>query len=298
MLVYFELAIAILPAALLLLLVYKKDKNGKEPKDLLWKLIFAGGIIIIPIFIYEFAGQYITLFINALITGSDTFGFWGNAFVNFGIVAFAEEGCKMIALAILTWKNDNFNFKYDGIVYAVFVGMGFAIFENLKYVLKIGGVGTGFARALTAIPGHCSFAIIMGTFYGLAKYFQSVKNKKMQVLCMLYAIVIPMIGHGLYDFVLTLASDTQSIILTLVGIFYMIVLDIFVLVLLLYQSKHDQFIVGSYKKKVQNPMQQPRFNPQVNSPAYNGYINSNDYNTYINPENVVPNMYKPNDFKR
>ena len=81
----------------------------------------------------------------------------------------------MIALATQTWKNPNFNFKYDGIVYAVFVGMGFAIFENIKYVLEY-GLLTGILRAMTAIPGHCAFAIIMGTFYGSAKYFQSVKS--------------------------------------------------------------------------------------------------------------------------
>ena len=66
MLIYFRLAAAILPAALLLLLVYKKDKNGKEPKDLLWKLILAGGVIILPIFIYEYVGQIVILFINVL----------------------------------------------------------------------------------------------------------------------------------------------------------------------------------------------------------------------------------------
>ena len=165
-------------------------------------------------------------------------------------------------------------------------------------MLLSGGVGTGITRALTAIPGHCSFAIIMGTFYGLAKYFQSVKNKKMQVICMLYAICIPMIGHGLYDFAITLAADIGSTPMIILCIFYMVILDIFVLVLLLYQSKHDQFIVGSYKKKVPNPMQQPRMAPQPNTVGYNGYINSNDYNTYINPTNVVPNMYNPDDFKR
>ena len=190
MLVYFRLAAAILPAALLLLLVYKRDKNGKEPKNLLWRLIFAGGIIIIPIYICEVIGQIIVEFGNAIVTNQAELGFVANMFVYFGVVALAEEGFKMIALATQTWKNPNFNFKYDGIVYAVFVGMGFAIFENIKYVLEYGMV-TGILRALTAIPGHCAFAIIMGTFYGSSKYFQSIKNKKMQVLCMLYAIIIP-----------------------------------------------------------------------------------------------------------
>lgn len=292
MLVYFRLAAAILPAALLLLLVYKRDKNGKEPKNLLWRLIFAGGIIIIPIYICEVIGQIIVEFGNAIVTNQTELGFVANMFVYFGVVALAEEGFKMIALATQTWKNPNFNFKYDGIVYAVFVGMGFAIFENIKYVLEYGMV-TGILRALTAIPGHCAFAIIMGTFYGSSKYFQSIKNKKMQVLCMLYAIIIPIVGHGLYDFALTISNNVLSVV---VSIFYMIILDIFSLVLLLYQSKHDQFIVGSARPRQVNPqVPQNQLQPtQMNS----GYINQNDYGNYVNPTNVVPNMYDPNDFQR
>ena len=292
MLVYFRLAAAILPAALLLLLVYKRDKNGKEPKNLLWRLIFAGGIIIIPIYICEVIGQIIVEFGNAIVTNQAELGFVANMFVYFGVVALAEEGFKMIALATQTWKNPNFNFKYDGIVYAVFVGMGFAIFENIKYVLEYGMV-TGILRALTAIPGHCAFAIIMGTFYGSSKYFQSKKKKKMQVLCMLYAIIIPIVGHGLYDFALTISNNVLSVV---VSIFYMIILDIFSLVLLLYQSKHDQFIVGSARPRQVNPqVPQNQLQPtQMNS----GYINQNDYGNYVNPTNVVPNMYDPNDFQR
>ena len=292
MLVYFRLAAAILPTALLFLLVYKRDKNGKEPKNLLWRLIFAGGIIIIPIYICEVIGQIIVEFGNAIVTNQTELGFVANMFVYFGVVALAEEGFKMIALATQTWKNPNFNFKYDGIVYAVFVGMGFAIFENIKYVLEYGMV-TGILRALTAIPGHCAFAIIMGTFYGSSKYFQSIKNKKMQVLCMLYAIIIPIVGHGLYDFALTISNNVLSVV---VSIFYMIILDIFSLVLLLYQSKHDQFIVGSARPRQVNPqVPQNQLQPtQMNS----GYINQNDYGNYVNPTNVVPNMYDPNDFQR
>ena len=265
MLVYFRLAAAILPAALLLLLVYKRDKNGKEPKNLLWRLIFAGGIIIIPIYICEVIGQIIVEFGNAIVTNQTELGFVANMFVYFGVVALAEEGFKMIALATQTWKNPNFNFKYDGIVYAVFVGMGFAIFENIKYVLEYGMV-TGILRALTAIP---------------------------QVLCMLYAIIIPIVGHGLYDFALTISNNVLSVV---VSIFYMIILDIFSLVLLLYQSKHDQFIVGSARPRQVNPqVPQNQLQPtQMNS----GYINQNDYGNYVNPTNVVPNMYDPNDFQR
>ena len=110
---------------------------------------------------------------------------------------------------------------------------------------------------------------------------------------MLYAIIIPIVGHGLYDFALTISNNVLSVV---VSIFYMIILDIFSLVLLLYQSKHDQFIVGSARPRQVNPqVPQNQLQPtQMNS----GYINQNDYGNYVNPTNVVPNMYDPNDFQR
>jgi len=67
---------------------------------------------------------------------------------------------------------------------------------------------------------------------------------------------------------------------------------------LLYQSKHDQYILGTKKPILQNQAQQPRMNMQPGAPMYNGYINATEYSSYINPTNVVPNMYNPTDFRR
>ncbi|MBK7649981.1 MAG: PrsW family intramembrane metalloprotease [Flammeovirgaceae bacterium] len=39
------------------------------------------------------------------------------------------------------YNNKHFNEPFDGIVYSVMVGMGFATFENILYVVE-GGIGT------------------------------------------------------------------------------------------------------------------------------------------------------------
>ena len=283
---YFILIPALLPVFLIFKYIYGLDKVEREPMGFVLKVLLWGAVFSIPCAVVErFAISFIQAFYDI---ESVKYAFMENTFG----VALVEELSKWLVLMILVWRNNNFDYRYDGIVYAVFVGMGFAIFENIKYVLEYGMV-TGILRALTAIPGHCAFAIIMGTFYGSSKYFQSIKNKKMQVLCMLYAIIIPIVGHGLYDFALTISNNVLSVV---VSIFYMIILDIFSLVLLLYQSKHDQFIVGSARPRQVNPQApQNQLQPtQMNS----GYINPNDYGNYVNPTNVVPNMYDPNDFQR
>ncbi len=45
-----------------------------------------------------------------------------------------EEFSKFILLYWLVWKRKEFDQHFDGIIYAVFVSMGFALVENLMYV--------------------------------------------------------------------------------------------------------------------------------------------------------------------
>ena len=56
----------------------------------------------------------------------------------------------------------------------MFVALGFAALENFLYVMT-SDISTGLVRAVTAIPGHASDAIIMGYFLG---YIYSIKKIK------------------------------------------------------------------------------------------------------------------------
>ena len=75
---------------------------------------------------------------------------------------------KYLLLKRCTWRDPNFNYRFDGIVYAVFVSLGFAAYENILYVLHY-GLSVALPRALLAVPGHMGFAVFMGVFYGRAK---------------------------------------------------------------------------------------------------------------------------------
>ena len=91
-----------------------------------------------------------------------------NAIMYFGIVAFSEEGAKYFLLRRRSWHSAAFNCQFDGVVYAVFVALGFALWENISYVLMY-GLSTALVRAVTAVPGHACFGVFMGVWYGLAK---------------------------------------------------------------------------------------------------------------------------------
>ena len=85
---------------------------------------------------------------------------------------------------------------FDGIVYAVCIGMGFAGLENVLYLFgaEDAWVSVGIARALMAVPMHYFFAIIMGTFFSLGWF-----DKKNRKVYMTAALVLPIIVHGTYD---------------------------------------------------------------------------------------------------
>ena len=74
------------------------------------------------------------------------------------------------------------------------VSMGFATFENILYVAE-SGVQTAWLRMFTAVPMHAAFAVIMGYYMGVQKFF----GKKNYALI---GLLLASLLHGVYDFVL------------------------------------------------------------------------------------------------
>lgn len=186
------LSLAVAPVALLLFVVYKSDKYEKEPLGMLI-LAFVLGILSIPMDLLTVA------LINVVYTGSTVFY---SAFLEAGI---PEELCKWTLFMLAIWRNKNFNEFFDGIVYACFIGLGFAFVENIMYVFGesslLGAVGVSLLRAGLAVPAHFLFGVLMGYCLSMAKYYPE-QRKKYLVL----SLIIPMAAHGIYDYILMLIS--------------------------------------------------------------------------------------------
>lgn len=179
------LLIALAPVLLIFAYIYFRDKYEKEPFLLLLRGFVAGMLLLIPIMLIEkFLGSISINFPpipkaawNGFITASAT-----------------EELFKFAAVFFLFWRLRNFNEKFDGIVYAVSVSLGFAAIENLLFVYQ-GTTSTGFFRAFTAVPAHALFGIIMGYYLGMARFIPWRKTGYL-----FKAIIVPWFFHGLYDF--------------------------------------------------------------------------------------------------
>jgi RsiW-degrading membrane proteinase PrsW (M82 family) len=114
----------------------------------------------------------------------------------YGVVALSEEGSKFLMLRFFAFRRRSFDDPFDGIIYAIMIGMGFATLENIGYVTQY-GLSTGITRMFLSVPGHATFAVLMGFHVSLAK-FDPANRKKYFFL----AIFWPVVFHGTFDFFL------------------------------------------------------------------------------------------------
>jgi len=154
---------------------------------MLIKALLLGIVIVLPVIFVE------RLLMNLMPQSGKVLAAAWHAFV---VAGTTEELFKFLALYLLIWKSPSFNEKFDGIVYAVFVSLGFAGVENVLYVLD-GGMQTALTRAITAVPAHAIFGITMGYYLGIAHMYTELRSKYL-----LRALLVPIILHGIYDFIL------------------------------------------------------------------------------------------------
>lgn len=182
---YFKVLAAIAPAIVLAIIMICKDRR---PEPIGWLLAAVGlGVLV---------GPAVLLLGYVLLPDIPTDTFIGAFLSSFINAAIPEEGLKFTALYFLAKRCKHFNEMFDGIVYAVCIGMGFAGLENILYLFGAEDewIYVGISRAFMSVPMHYFFAIIMGAFFSLGWFDR--KNRK---LYMTAALLLPIIVHGAYD---------------------------------------------------------------------------------------------------
>jgi len=225
--VSFLLAAALLPPALVLLMVYKMDRLEREPLPLLLGLFFRGAVAMVPILVLELlADQFIDFFPWSRLA---------YLFLAYFVVpGFIEEGVKYRVLIRRCWREPNFNYRFDAVVYGVFVSLGFTAVENVMYLLT-NGFATAVARTIFSIPGHAMFGIVMGAGVGRAKWLETLGQQEGAMATRKRAFLLAAVLHGLYDFLLVGFGAVFYV--------YFIALVVYVLRLLRRSAKEDGPII-------------------------------------------------------
>ena len=202
---------AVLPPFLMILLVWWKDKYQREPFGQLAKGflygVFSAGIALL----LETGLSMLSLVPSEPVTWLQAL--W-KAFVG---AAIPEELAKLLMLWLLLRKNPYFDERFDGIVYACCVGMGFAGTENIIYLF--GNMDTwqsvAVQRAIFAVPAHFMFAVAMGYFYSKV-HFRDVSWSYRSLI-----FVAPVVLHGIYDGLLFMANVTPEVAGLILMAFYL-----------------------------------------------------------------------------
>ena len=207
-------AVTLGPSLALCIYIYRKDRVEKEPIGLLLLLFVLGALICYPA---GFLNSTRMALLESVYSGGMTYAQYARYLFleNIVGVGLVEEGLKWLVVFLVTHNNRNFNSLFDGVIYPVFVSLGFATLENVDYVLK-NGMATAIARALTAVPGHMLFAVCMGIFYSEwhARRDAYRVEEKLNAIGAIripgvtkfprggrlaLSLIVPMVGHGVYD---------------------------------------------------------------------------------------------------
>ncbi len=183
--------IAFLPVAVLLIYIFSLDTIEKEPLSILALLFFSEAFIAyFAIDDVAVAAQKLEL----LIFGN-TFAF---SMANYLVGVLLVQGLAIYGvLRIVIWNNNEFDFRFDGIVYATVTSLGFAA-EEVIYAAINGG--TSLYRSLTEIPGPCFDGVLMGIFFGQARYLQAKGEKGKSLLFLFLSFLVPSCERILSDF--------------------------------------------------------------------------------------------------
>ena len=263
---------AIIPAVIIFVFIYLKDKVEKEPLGLLTGLFFLGVL-------------------STLAAG----------YSEVGLLKVLSRGLiKFIILRLLTWKNKNFNYTFDAVVYAVVISLGFATLENILYVTENGTLEIAFWRGILSVPGHAIDAVFMGLYFGRAKYCQCSGNPGGRSKNMFLAFLVPLCTHGFYDFILSLQPDYGTGVLV-VFFAFVITVTIIAIIVINRASKTDTPIPGmgvpfwqypqypynyydqqrqQFGYQYQNAYAQPQYQQQYQQPyqpQQQGYYTPNGY---------------------
>jgi len=226
---------ALVPAVWLCVYVFRKDRVEKEPIGLLLQLFALGALVsfaaayledfVLDIIDAAFKSHTHTMADGTVVMTKKVFYVYNFIKYFFG-VALVEEAVKWLMLVQTTKTNDEFDSLFDGIIYAVFVSLGFAAIENVFYVTQYGW-GNALARAVLSVPGHMFFGVMMGYHYSFwhitdkAKLMEQTLEAQDRIVprapfssarSIALSLIVPIAAHGIYDYCCTLGTMWATVL--------------------------------------------------------------------------------------
>jgi len=158
------LTVAIAPGLALFSYFYLRKQIANEPSRTLFHTFLYGAIMTFPILFIQHVFDEENIFSNVFIR---------NVVFTSGL----EEFFKWLILLIAIYRHVEFEDAYDGILYGASVSLGFATVENILYLFTY-GADIAFLRALLPVSSHALFGVVLGYYFGRAKFAVEAEKKK------------------------------------------------------------------------------------------------------------------------
>ena len=179
---------------------YHKDRHLPEPLGHLL-LVFVLGMLAAGVSkaLYISLGYFDLRYDAGALADSSTIGLLAYALLAIGPI---EEFAKLLPFLVVVLRFDEFDEPLDGIIYASFLGLGYAAVENwqyLDYLTPLEAALRGFASPIV----HILFASIWG--HWIAQAFLSSRSIARAAVI---GFAIAALLHGLYDFIVILKPQS------------------------------------------------------------------------------------------
>lgn len=186
------------PSMALMAFFYWRDRYEREPLPHVVAAFVLGAYALL-------AAQGAAALVERLVTREwlALGGTPGRLFDAFVVAGLVEEGAKLVVLAGAVYHWAQFDEPLDGLIYGVAVGLGFAAVENVFYLARL-GLHVAWLRAIFAVPAHGLMGAAMGFYLGRAKF----EKGEAQARHFIFALGLPTLFHGAYDFALARRLET------------------------------------------------------------------------------------------
>jgi RsiW-degrading membrane proteinase PrsW (M82 family) len=195
----------ILPLVFWIVYHYKKYRHLPEPMDHL-ALAFAFGVgsFYLGMYMYQALGL-VGLRYDAYVLAETNLP--ALFIYSVSVIGVIEELAKMVPFLLFVIHFSEFDEPLDGVVYASFIALGFALVENIQYLQFLTN-GEAWARGFAGPVVHIVFASIWGYYIGRAYLC-----RKPLFRVILSVLICTAFLHGIYDFVV-IALPAPALLIT------------------------------------------------------------------------------------
>jgi RsiW-degrading membrane proteinase PrsW (M82 family) len=170
------------------------DHKRPEPPRTLRLVALGGMLAAIPVVLL---GELLKVVGPAGLDAGVCSSYAAAIYMSFAIAAIPEEAAKLLSVYAFAWRRPEFDERMDGIVYGARAGLGFALVENVAYLLLLPTnmseyIAIFLGRALLAVPGHAMWG-------GIAGYFAARRRFDGTGPGALGGFAIAATMHGVYD---------------------------------------------------------------------------------------------------